>query len=187
MNASIQRTRDAWLALRCQSGEAEAYRQLVVEFERPLLYFAAKLLGSQDAALDVLQQTWLRALRGIRRLARPEQLRPWLYQVVRGLVVDHLRKRASDNRLEREYAEQNTEIGDEPTFDAEDAAALHLALDEIDVRLREVLVLHFLEVLPIADVAAIVGCPEGTVKSRLHHGKRALAALLREKNHAKPT
>jgi RNA polymerase sigma-70 factor, ECF subfamily len=185
MNASIQRTRDAWLALRCQSGEPEAFRELVDEFERPLLYFAAKLLGNQDTALDVMQLTWLRALRRIRQLVRPEQLRPWLYQIVRGLVVDHLRKQASASRLEREYAEQNTGVCDEPTFDPEDAEALHLALDEIDVRLREVLVLHFLEDLPIADVAAIVGCPEGTVKSRLHHGKRALETLLRGGNHAK--
>src|SRR4030095_2975248 len=101
----------------------------------------------------------------------------WLYQIVRGLVVDHLRKQASASRLEREYAEQNLETCDEPTFGPEDAEALHLALDEIDVRLREVLVLHFLEELPIADVAAMVGCPEGTVKSRLHHGKRAIGTL----------
>jgi RNA polymerase sigma-70 factor, ECF subfamily len=149
------------------------------------MYFAAKLLGNQDAALDVMQQTWLRALNRVRRLERPEQLRPWLYQIVRGLVVDHLRKQASASRLEREYAEQYLETGDEPTFGPEEGEALHRALDEIDVRLREVLVLHFLEELSIADVAAIVGCPEGTVKSRLHHGKRALATLLRGGNHAK--
>ena len=43
--------------------------------------------------------------------------------------------------------------------------------------------MHFLEDLPIAEVAMIVGCPEGTVKSRLHHGKRLLRTLLRKANH----
>ena len=88
---ACQRLRDAHLALRCQLGEPEAFRELVVELERPLLYFAGKLLGDDDAALDILQQTWLRALRTIRRLEKPEQVRSWLYTLVRGLAIDRIR------------------------------------------------------------------------------------------------
>jgi RNA polymerase sigma-70 factor, ECF subfamily len=183
MNITAQRTRDAWLALRCQMGEAEAFREMVSEMERPLLYFATKLLGDEDGALDVLQKTWLRAFRMVRQLEEPQHLRAWLYQIVRGLAVDALRKRASVQRLEQEYAEQQPEAGEEPTFDHDDAAAVHRALDELEPRLREVLLLHFLEDLPIAEVATIVGCPEGTVKSRMHHGKRLLRTLLRKESH----
>ena len=69
----------------------------------------------------------------------------------------------------------------EPKFDAEDAAALHRALDTLDMRHREVLVLHFLEDMPVDEVATVVGCPPGTVKSRIYHAKRALKeALLRQ-------
>ena len=57
-------------------------------------------------------------------------------------------------------------------------AAVHRAIDQLPPRLKEVVLLHLLEDLPIAEVAAIVGCPEGTVKSRLHYGKRALRTLL---------
>jgi RNA polymerase sigma-70 factor (ECF subfamily) len=173
-----QRLRDTHLALRCQLGEAEAFRELVGEMERPLLYFAGKLLGDEDAALDVLQQAWLRAFRNIGRLQKPEQLRSWLYALVRGLAIDRIRKRDSIERLEHEYAEQNGEAEDEPAFDDDEAAAVHRALDQLDGRLREVVLLHLLENLPIAEVASIVGCPEGTVKSRLHHGKRLLRTLL---------
>jgi len=150
----------------------------VAEMERPLLYFAGKLLCDEDAALDVLQQTWMRALRTIRRLEKPEQVRTWLYTLVRGLAIDRIRKRDSIQRLEQEYAEQNVEADDEPTFDDEDAAAVHEAIDQLQPRLKEVVLLHLLEDMPIAEVAAIVGCPEGTVKSRLYHGKRALQTLL---------
>jgi len=178
MNATAQRTRDAWIALRCQSGETSAFRELVAEMERPLLYFATKLLADEDEALDVLQKTWLRAFRTIHRLEEPQYLRAWLYQIARGLAIDQLRKRASAQRLEHEYAELQTEANDEPEFDQEDVAAVHRALDKLDPHVREVLLLHFLEDLPIAEVATIVGCPEGTVKSRLHHGKRLLRTLL---------
>ena len=180
MNTSAQRTRDAWLALRCQMGEGEAFRELVAEMERPLLYFATKLLGNEDGALDIMQKMWLRAFRTVGQLEEPQHVRAWLYRIVRGLAVDEFRKRASVQRLEQEYAEQQPEAGEEPTFDQEDAAAVHRALDELEPRLREVLLLHFLDDLPIAEVAEIVGCPEGTVKSRLHHGKRQLRTLLRE-------
>jgi RNA polymerase sigma-70 factor, ECF subfamily len=175
---SAQRTRDAWLALRCQMGETDAFRDLVTEMERPLLYFATKLLGDEDLALDTLQQAWLRAVQTVRRLERPEHIRAWLYQIVRGLAVDQLRKRDSVQRLEQEYAEQQPEASADATFDREEAAAVHRALDQLQPRLREVMVLHFLEDLPIAEVAMIVACPEGTVKSRLHHAKRALQAIL---------
>ena len=178
MNSS-DRTRDAYLALRCQAGEVEAFRELVAEMERPLLYFCTKLLGSEDTALDVLQQAWLRVFRTISRLEQPEHLRAWLYQIVRGLAVDQLRKQASVQRLEQEYAEQNPEAAEEPGFDSDDAAAIHRALDHLEPRLREVVVLHFLEDLPVGEVAAIVDCPTGTVKSRLYYGKRALRDLLR--------
>ena len=180
---TTQRTRDTWLALRCQMGEADAFRELVAELERPLLYFATKLLGDEDAALDVLQQTWLRAFQTVRRLQQPDQIRAWLYQIVRGLAIDKSRKRASVERLEQEYAESQPEANDDSTFDREDAAAVHRALDQLQPLHREVLLLHFLEDLPIAEVAAIVGCPEGTVKSRLYHGKRLLRTLLREASH----
>jgi len=58
---------------------------------------------------------------------------------------------------------------------------LHRALAALDVRHREVLVLHFLEDMSVDEVASVVGCPPGTVKSRIYHAKRALKeALLRQ-------
>lgn len=182
MDADARRTRDAWLALRCQSGEAGAFRELVGEMGRPLLYFLAKLVGDEDRALDVLQQVWMRAFRAIRRLERPEYLRPWLYQVARGLALDDARKRASVARVEREFAQHVPEAGpgDEPAFDREDAGAVHRALDRLDLRLREVLVLHFLQDVSLAEAAEIIGCPVGTVKSRLRQAKHAPRRALSE-------
>jgi RNA polymerase sigma-70 factor, ECF subfamily len=66
----------------------------------------------------------------------------------------------------------------EESFTAEDAAAIHSALDALDAKHREVLILHFLEDLPLADIAAIIGCPAGTVKSRVFYARKALREVL---------
>jgi DNA-directed RNA polymerase specialized sigma24 family protein len=65
------RTRDEWLTLRCQSGEAGAFEDLLAVMERPLLYYATKLLRNEENALDVLQDVWVRVFRNIRRLRVP--------------------------------------------------------------------------------------------------------------------
>jgi RNA polymerase sigma-70 factor (ECF subfamily) len=191
MNAGVKQVRDEWIALRCRHGEPEAFADLVREMERPLLYFAQKLVKDEDTALDVLQEVWLKAFRTIRRLENPGSVRAWLYRLTRGLAIDHVRKEAAEERREQVHAEERAEErpdpGEEPAFDAEDAAALHRALDTLDIRHREVLVLHFLEEMTLTEIGAVLGCPAGTVKSRIHYAKGALQAALREEKHGPQT
>jgi DNA-directed RNA polymerase specialized sigma24 family protein len=61
------RARYEWIALRCQSGDMSAFEDLVAVMERPLLYYATSLTGSQDSGLDVLQEVWIKVLGGIRK------------------------------------------------------------------------------------------------------------------------
>jgi len=174
---TADRAQDEWLALRCQSGEPDGFEDLVRVMERPLLYYAGKLLGNQERALDALQEVWIRAFRGIRKLKDPGSLRPWLYRIAYGVSVDRIRREVSRVRAEETHSEgfdETAEIG----FDAGDVAAIHQALDQLDLRHREVLVLHFIEDFSVAEVATVIGCPEGTVKSRIHHAKKAMKELL---------
>lgn len=166
-----------WMALRCQSGEPGAFEDLIAVMERPLLYYATSLTGSSDSGLDVLQDVWIKAFRGIGKLKDPRALRPWLYSVTHGIAVDRIRRNSSRERAEKVELEAFQEA-EEPSFSAEDAAAIHQALSEIDLKHREVLVLHFLEDLSIAEIAKVVGCSEGTVKSRMHYAKRAMKQIL---------
>jgi RNA polymerase sigma-70 factor (ECF subfamily) len=184
MARTPRQIKDERLALRCRLGEPAAFAELVGTMERPLLYFARSIVHDDEAALDVLQTVWMTAFREIRRLEEPAALRSWLYRITRGRAVNHVRRDVSRANAERSLADEAEEAApaphEEPRFDAEDAAALHRALGVLDVRHREVLVLHFLEDMPVDEVAAVVGCPSGTVKSRIYHAKRALKeALLR--------
>jgi len=172
------RRRDEWLALRCQAGDAGAFEDLLAEMERPLLYYATKLLGNRDKAIDVLQDVWFRAFRDIRRLKDPGSLRPWLYRVTHGLAVDQIRGYKSQQRAEEVVAAELADSAFEPDDSWVDADAVHEALDRLDLPHREVLVLHFIENFPLAEIAVVVGCPEGTVKSRIHHAKKTMKEIL---------
>ena len=171
------RTLFEWIALRCQSGEADAFEDLIAAMERPLLYYATSLTGNMDSGLDVLQEVWIKAFRGIGKLKDPAALRSWLYSITHGIAVDRVRRKMSRERAEAVEVEDFQEAG-EPSFAEEDAAAIHEALREIGLKHREVLVLHFLEDLSMAEIAEVVGCSEGTVKSRIHYAKLAIKKTL---------
>src|SRR5580698_105352 len=174
---SENRIRYEWIALRCQSGEPGAFEDLIAVMERPLLYYATSLTGNADSGLDVLQDVWIRAFRSIRKLKDPGSLRSWLYTITHGIAVDRIRRNSSRELAEKVQLE-DFEEAEEPWFANEDAAAIHQALSQIGLRHREVLVLHFLEDLSIAEIAKVVGCSEGTVKSRIHYAKRAMKEIL---------
>jgi RNA polymerase sigma-70 factor (ECF subfamily) len=177
MQNAAQVARDEWLVLGCRQGRPEVFAELVREMERPLLYYATKLLRDDDRALEVLQEIWLRTFQSIRRLEEPRRLRPWLYRIAHGLVVDRIRHDVSQAQVEQARAVA-PDAACEASFAAEDAAAIHRALDELDDKHREVLILHFLEDMPLADIAAVTDCPVGTVKSRLFYARQALRDVL---------
>jgi RNA polymerase sigma-70 factor (ECF subfamily) len=179
MNGSDKpgRIRDEWIALRCLSGDTTGFADLVATMERPLLYYATKLIGNAETALDVLQDVWVKAFRGIRGLRDPASLRPWLYRITHGLAVDRIRQHVSREKAEEAHVAGLHEATD-VSFTADDAAAIHEALNYLEAKHREVLVLYFLEDLSLAEIAAVVGCPEGTVKSRLYYAKRTMKKIL---------
>ena len=124
------RARYEWIALRCQAGEPEAFEDLIAVMERPLLYYAASLTGNPDSALDVLQEVWIKVVRGIGKLKDPGSLRSWLYTITHGIAVDRIRRNALRERAE-EVELEGFQEAEEPSFTGEDAAAIHQALSQI--------------------------------------------------------
>ena len=165
------------LVLRCQAGDEEAFAELVGRYGPRLRYYVRKLLGEVSSAEDVLQEVWLDVWRGLPRLAAPGALTAWLYRVARDRTFRALRRRRPEARPLEEGHLANGEAGEEE-FGPEDAARIHAALDGLAAEHREVLVLRFLEGMAYEDIARVLGCPLGTVRSRIHYAKRALRRAL---------
>src|SRR4051794_29215767 len=165
------------LVVRSQAGDEAAFSELVERFSPRLRYFLRKMLSSADGAEDALQDVWLDVLRHLPRLADPQALVAWLYRIARDQAFGRLRKRGRAEQLLDEASVIDA-AADEGDFSPEDAARIHAALDELPAEQREVLVLRFLEEMSYEEIARVVGCQLGTVRSRIHYGKRALRKAL---------
>lgn len=179
MTDPAERLYERLLVVRCQAGDEAAFAELVERYAPRLRYFLRKLLGDGHAAEDALQDVWLDVVRAIPRLADAGAFAAWAYRIARDRAFRRLRRRRgrpADAPLDGEALAD--ESAGEEAFAAERAEAIHAALDGLSPEHREVLVLRFLEGMSYDDIARASGCPLGTVRSRLHHAKRALRRAL---------
>ncbi|MEV6286050.1 sigma-70 family RNA polymerase sigma factor [Kribbella sp. NPDC051770] len=167
------------LAVAARDGDRYALDDFVRALQRDVRRYVAHLSADPAAAEDLAQETFLRALTSLHRFEGRSSARTWLLSIARRTVVDELRRRASRPRLaDRDWllAAEQSQPRDLPGFD--DGIALAELLDQIPTDRREVFVLTQLAGVPYAEVAAHLGCPVGTVRSRVARARTTLADLL---------
>ena len=174
----IEAARQQTLILRCQLGSRSAMEELYLRFNQPLGYYLRRLLNCDDSK-DVEQEVWLAVIRRIGRLRAPEAFVVWLYQIARSKAINRL----ADRRALLSLEEQDGEIlvdDSEQEFTSDDVASVHGAMSQLSTAHREVLVLRFMENLSYEQIAEVIGCKLGTVRSRIHHAKLALRNHLKK-------
>ncbi|WP_192626506.1 sigma-70 family RNA polymerase sigma factor [Microbacterium hydrocarbonoxydans] len=146
----------------------------------PIWRYVVHLTGDRSGADDVVQETLLRAWRTPRILADdPETTRSWMYTVARHLVVDDAR--SARRRREVTTDEPPESAVRDATDSIFDAILIEEALAGLSLAHREVVVRAYYGGLTVAEIAEELTIPEGTVKSRLHYGLRALRLGLQER------
>lgn len=178
---------EAALVARARVGDADAFGELVRRHMRRAYLVSLGLTGSHDDALDLSQEAFARALRSSRTLDPDRPFYPWLYGILRRLCLNHLRdRRARRAKLEQagvwlvDDARARAAAAD-PARGAEREELrrrLAAAIEELPLDQREVLVLREFEGLRYAEIAGLLGIPDGTVMSRLYSARRRLAAAL---------
>ncbi|HEX8753798.1 MAG TPA: sigma-70 family RNA polymerase sigma factor [Solirubrobacterales bacterium] len=140
--------------------------------------FAMRSLGDSGLAEEAVQETFLRAWRAGERFdPRIGSLRTWLFAILRNVVIDLGRARAVRPRV---APEGGVEPSVEPLDDALIAWQVEEAMRRIGEDHRRVLIETHYRGRPYAEVAEELGVPEGTVKSRVYYGLRALRVVLEE-------
>jgi RNA polymerase sigma-70 factor (ECF subfamily) len=167
------------LVLRCQTGDSAAFEELFERFQPRLRYFVRRLDQAGTDVDDLLQDIWLAVFRKITTLREPTVFPVWLYKIARNRIYRHSQKKQRIVGMPQEELSISAD-DDEPDFEVNMADKIHKALIKIQPHHREVLTLHFLELMPYESIAEVVGCNLGTVKSRMHYAKKSLRSELEQ-------
>lgn len=178
MTDAIDQLYERMLIARCQAGDADAFTEIVGRYQARLRYFLRKIGGAETSVDDLLQDVWLDVFRSLVKLNDPAAFPAWVYRIARDRAFREFRRTERLTLLEADTANELLDEESDTAFTAEDARLVHECLDELTPRHREVLVLRFLEAMSYEDIARVVGCNVGTIRSRLHYGKQALRAAI---------
>ena len=166
------------LVLRAQNDEQQAFELLVQQWHHSLYRRAVRLTGNEEASRDIMQEVWLAAVKGLRRLDDPEKFRGWIYRIVGNKCADFVRKRQADRRLEAHVVHTAERVPTNPTEADGMIGSLRTEIRRLQEEQRTILTLFYLEEMAVREIALILGIPEGTVKSRLYNARRVLKEAL---------
>jgi len=178
-----ERALDEYLVSLSQAGSVEALDGLARRWTPRLLRYAARLLGGSgeaaETARDVVQETWVGAIRGLRGLRDPAQFPAWIYGIATRKCADAIRTSMRRRRLDAD-ADTDRPVTSPTSEQQIDLATAIRGLPPIH---RAAVHLFYVEDLSVEEIASVLGIPAGTVKSRLHHAREALKRQLGAATH----
>ncbi len=158
---------DQELVVRVKEGDPDAINAIVEAYKGPLYAFILRMTGDRDRADDLFQDTWLRAVKYVRNFRGDSKLSTWLFQIALNLVRDSERKK---KRWHMEpiddFSQSLSHAPDVDPIRMLQAGQVRQMVDELPVKMREVVILRYYHELNDREISEIAGCPEGTVKSR---------------------
>ena len=162
--------------LAARRGDADAFRELYRAYRDPIWALIVSLVGDSSQAQDVMQNVFFKAFRGLGGFRFQSGLFTWIYRIARNECLNHLRRREVPYVPLEDVLGSGDEVDRRCASDLEEArrAALRDAVKHLPFKMREVVVLKYVEDLSYTEMSRILGCPPGTVASRLN---RALAEL----------
>lgn len=185
---------DEALMLRYRGGDTRAFEVLLTRHRKPVYNFILRFVLNPALAEDLLQETFLRVIKGAETYERQAKFTTWLYTIARNLCVD-----ASRRGKHRRAASLDAPMDDDPKgrglleVTADQGAAvdrkvigkqagerIQAAVASLVEEQREVFIMRELLDMPFKDIAEVVGCPENTVKSRMRYALEKLRDALEE-------
>jgi len=171
------------LVSRCRKGDLGAFEELYRRHAGRLYGLACDMVGNPTDGEDLLQEIFLQAHRKLGSFKGESALATWLYRLAMNVCLDHLRSRGA--RMSQATDSFDDESGPEPPAAPDEATLvvdridLERAIAELPEGSRAAFLLHDVEGLEHAEVAAILNIAEGTSKSQVHKARRRLRARLR--------
>ena len=180
-----QEQSDAELASKAKRGNIDAFGELVERYKERAYMIALGFVGSPDDAMDLSQEAFVKAFKGMRTFKDGADFYPWFYAVLRNTCFNFLRRRKTrrESSLDaaQEYGFDVADVAPDPstTLERKEMRALVRAeIDKLAPVHKEILLLRHFELLSYKEMADVLGCPIGTVMSRLYAARQALKVRL---------
>jgi len=160
----------------------KAFEMLLEKYYDELYYTALGIVRSSWDAMDICQDTFLKAFSSLNRLRDPAKFRAWINRILINRCNDYFRY--SRKVVVTEETETEGFSGNENGYGDENEESMDLlkTMSHLKKEVRTILVLRYFQDLSTKDIAFIAGCPEGTVKSRISNGLKELRRLLEKEN-----
>lgn len=161
---------------KAKKGNNKAFQELIEEEKVKLYKMAYIYMKNEDDALEVFQETVYKAFISIKSLKDERYFSTWLTRILINNAIDLLNKRKRVIPMDREVLESKVHsyMPSEQNYDLLDA------ITELDEKYKSVLVLRYFKDYSVKQIAEILDCPEGTVKTNIHRGIRELREKMRE-------
>jgi RNA polymerase sigma-70 factor (ECF subfamily) len=170
--------------LQARAGEPAAWDTLFRRYQLPLYVYFFELVHDEQASLDLVQETFIAAVKYIGSLREGGKFGSWLFGIAHQKCIQRWRKQNREEQLREEIAGAPDEFDggpDDLLIQREHEAEFMNLLNQLPLPQRAVLLLRFVDDFSLEEIAGITGTNPGTVKSRLHYAKKALRKLLEEK------
>ncbi len=179
---------DRFLAERSAEGNKNAFRMLVIRYQRMVFSFLGKFLFQSQVLEDLAQETFLRAYRHIAEFnaAKGASFSTWLITIARNLAINEKAK----GKRRREHANSCMDMNQDSSKESPQdilekrnlKSRVHNAINRLPKKFHTAVILSYFDELSIEEIAQIEACPVGTVKSRVFRGKQILRQILEKEN-----
>ncbi len=163
----------------CLAGDGVSQLRLVEQFQGMVFGLCLRMLGHRQDAEDITQEVFLRTFRHLRHWDQARPLRPWLLTIAANRCRTFLENRGRRPTSVDFSAEVPADRS--PPARSDDAEEIQMALLRLRPEYRECFVLFYQNELSIEEVADVLGCPEGTVKTWLHRARKEIAEHLQRR------
>lgn len=177
-----------------QRGEVRAFEVLLSRHRKPVYNFILRFIGDRETAEDLLQEAFMRVIKGAEAYKRQAKFTTWLYTIARNLCVDQTRRRKHRKHASLDAPmDANDESGtlldviassemasDRQSLNRQLQATMQRAVAALSEEQREVFLMREFLDMPFKDIADVVGVPENTVKSRMRYALEKLRLDLEE-------
>jgi RNA polymerase sigma-70 factor, ECF subfamily len=173
-------------------GDVDSFNQLVTRWERPIYALAYRVIGREEEARDVVQETFLRAFRGLANFRGQAKFSSWIYRIALNLCRDWIRRERRAPVSQPPEGVDLSELVSEqgPVESIEDLVARNdmsrtvaRVMQELPEEQRTAIILKEYHGMTFQEIADLQGCPLSTVKTRLYQGLSVLRRHLREQGH----